>query len=146
MQDDIRFRLCPPFFKLRGMRVDSPTSNNSDSYKKDSAFFKANPRRRLILRSAFMNEFDIDLELTNWLRLPILHCLVTQLSTGVHLLTPVYRGKAFFGDVTTDTEIAMIVGEMALRGGIDTPEFEAFEVAYNAKLKLTIAPPPEAIN
>jgi hypothetical protein len=59
MQNDLRFRICPPFFSLRGMRVDSPTSNIKPHYEHDAKFFKSNLHRRVILRPAFLNEFDI---------------------------------------------------------------------------------------
>jgi hypothetical protein len=146
MRDDLRFRICPPFFSLRGMRVDSPTSNNHDAYERDTTFFKINPHRRSILRPAFIDEFDIDIELGQWIQLPTLHCIVNQLSTGVHLLTPVYRGKPFFREVTTDSEVAMIVAEMASRGGINRPEFEQFEQAHNARLKLDTTAVPKVSN
>jgi hypothetical protein len=119
------------------MRVDTPTSNNIQTYDYDAKSFKRNPRRKLIIRPAFFNEFDIEVDLSQWQQLPKLHCLVNQLSIGVHFLTPVYRGAAFFHEVTTDSEVIMIVAEMAKRGGIDVREWEQFERAYNLRLRLT---------
>jgi hypothetical protein len=136
MKTDLRFRLCPPFFALRGMRIDSPASNNKETYSSDVAFFRSNAQRRLMLRSAYFNEFDIEVgTVGDWLRLPQLHVLVNQLSVGSHLLTPLYRGKPFFGEVTTDSEVVMIVAEMAKRGGIDRHEFERFEQIHNEEMK-----------
>jgi hypothetical protein len=136
MRTDLRYRLCPPFFALRGMRVDSPASNNSETYQQDLAAFKAAPQRRLMLRTAYFNEFDIEVgSVGDWLKLPQLHVLVSQLSIGSHLLTPLYRGKPFFGAVTTDNEVVIIVAEMAKRGGIDRLEFEQFEQIHNEEMK-----------
>lgn len=136
MRTDLRFRLCPPFFSLRGMRIDSPASNNSEAYELDLAAFKAAPQRRLMLRPALFNEFDIEVgTVGEWLKLPQLHVLVNQLSIGSHLLTPLYRGKPFFSEVTTDNEVVIIVAEMAKRGGIDRHEFERFEQIHNEEMK-----------
>ncbi len=136
MRTDLRFRLCPPFFALRGMRIDSPASNNGEAYGHDLAFFKAAPQRRLMLRPAYFNEFDIEVgTIADWLKLPQLHVLVNQLAIGSHLLTPLYRGKPFFSGVTTDNEVVIIVAEMAKRGGIDRLEFEQFEQIHNEQTK-----------
>jgi hypothetical protein len=114
------FFLVPPFFKLSGLRIDTPARNHADTYSRDAAFFKTNKGRRLLLRTAGPREFDKCTEsLGEWLQLPQLHILVTQLSAGVHQVSPVYRGKAFFAEVDTDSEVAMIVAEMYVRGGID---------------------------
>jgi hypothetical protein len=138
MRTDLRFRLCPPFFGLRGMRIDTPASNNAETYEHDLALFRSAPQRRLMLRPAYFNEFDIEVgTIGQWMQLPQLHVLVTQLSIGSHLLTPLYRGKPFFGEVTTDSEVVMIVAEMAQRRGIDKNEFEQFEQAHNARIKAT---------
>jgi hypothetical protein len=137
MRAGIRYRLCPPFFALRGIRIDSPASNNSEAYQLDLAAFKAAPQRRLMLRPAYFNEFDIEVgSVGDWLKLPQLHVLVNQLSIGSHLLTPVYRGKPFFSGVTTDNEVVIIVAEMAKRGGIDRLEFEQFEQIHNEQMKV----------
>jgi hypothetical protein len=136
MRTDLRYRLCPPFFGLRGMRIDSPACNNSEAYSSDVKFFRSNTQRRLILRPAYFNEFDIEVgTIGDWLKLPQLHVLVNQLAIGSHLLTPLYRGKPFFGEVTTDSEVVMIVAEMAKRGGIDRHEFERFEQIHNEQMK-----------
>ena len=110
MRTDLRFRLCPPFFALRGMRIDSPASNHNEAYELDLASFKGAPQRRLMLRPALFNEFDIEIgTVGEWLKLPQLHVLVSQLAIGSHLLTPLYRGKPFFSGVTTDNEVVIIV-------------------------------------
>src|SRR5258708_7025846 len=127
MRTDLRYRLCPPFFALRGMRIDSPANNNAETYKHDLAFFKAAPQRRLMLRTAYFNEFDIEVgSVGDWLKLPHLHVLVSQLSIGSHLLTPLYRGKPFFGGVTTDNEVVIIVAEMPKRAGTTLHHFQRF--------------------
>jgi hypothetical protein len=136
MRTDLRYRLCPPFFALQGIRVDSPASNNNEAYKHDLAAFKVAPQRRLMLRPAFFGEFDIEVGCVgDWLKLPQLHVLVSQLSIGSHLLTPLYRGKPFFSGVSTDNEVVIIVAEMAKRGGIDRLEFEQFEQIHNVEVK-----------
>jgi hypothetical protein len=130
----IRFQLCPPFFRLQGMRVDAPTCNLSETYELDAAFFKTHRDRSTLLRPAHYNEFDIEIgSLGEWLQIPQLHVLVTKISVGTHLVTPVYRGKAFFREVTTDGEIAMIVADMCKLGGIDQDEFELYERTRNAQ-------------
>ena len=124
-------KVCPPLFKLSVIRIDSPNSNRGEAYGQDAAFFKANPKRRLYLRDAQYGEFDLELELGDWLSLPKLHVLVAQVSSGVHMITPVYRGKAFFKqDVETDAEVGLILDAMARREGFDIADWLKCENVY----------------
>ena len=147
MQDNLRFQLCPPFFKLQGLRFDTPTNNHFLTYGYDCKFFAAHKGRRLRLRDAIYNEFDVEFDsMADWLKVPKLHVLVTQHSVGVHMVTPVYRGKSFYPESSTDAEVNMILATMFARRGIDQPEFEAFEQAHNEANRLLRAASTEVLN
>ena len=122
------YQLCPPSFGLGILRIDSPTKHNREPYEQDKQFFALHKGRSLYLRGDYRNEFDIALETEEWLRLPRLQVLVTQVSIGVHLVTPVYRGKQFFYDnLGSDAEVALVLVEMQRRGGMNAAEWMAFE-------------------
>jgi hypothetical protein len=128
MIDDI-YKLCPPLFSMGVIRCYSSVSTRKDNYEDDAAFFKAHSERRLLIRPAQYGEFDLEMPVSDWLQMPTVHVLVTQVSPGVHFAVPVYRGKAFFdADVETDSEISLILAEMARREGIDTAEWMMFEL------------------
>ena len=130
-----RFQFSPPHFKFETIRVDCPTCNRAETYGRDLDFFKANKDRRLSLRIADRNEFDhVIMTVGEWLQLPQLHVLVTKMSTGVHLVTPVYRGKTFFAEVTTDAEVGLIVADMAKLEGIDLLELEQYELTHKEQI------------
>ena len=130
------FFLVPPFFELNGLRIDTPSDNLTQTYRRDVGFFKANPHRRLMLRTADNREFDKCTETVGqWLQLPHLHVLITQLTKGTHLVSPVYRGKSFFEEVTSDGEIATIVAAMYVRGGIDSVAKAQCDSMFNASAK-----------
>lgn len=129
------YQLTPPLFALGMLRIDSPSSHNREIYKQDKGFFQLHERRSLYIRAAYVGEFDLELNIGDWLRIPQLQVLVTQLATGIHQITPVYRGKSFFyGNDSTDLEILQIVMEMARRNGIDAQEFAAFEESHLRRL------------
>jgi hypothetical protein len=141
MPQAIDTRLCPPLFAVQALRVDSPTSNRADSYKCDAEFFKKQPERRFNIRPALFNEFDVVETMNEWLQLPPLHVLVTQVVTGVHFVTPTWRGRLFYAEVSTDSELAMILSEMNRRGGIDRAALDTFTRMFNFMLKA-----PESVN
>ena len=129
------YQLTPPLFALGMLRIDSPSSHNREIYKQDKGFFQLHERRSLYIRAAYVGEFDLELNIGDWLRIPQLQVLVTQLAIGIHQVTPIYRGKSFFyGNDSTDLEILQIVMEMARRNGIDAQEFAAFEESHLRRL------------
>lgn len=122
------YQLCPPLFSLGLLRIDSPSSHNKEIYAQDRQFFTLHKRRSLYIRGSYSEEFDFAMSVEDLLRVPHLHVLVTQIATGVHQITPLYRGKSFwYGNDTSDGEIIQIVIEMARRNGIDQAEFAAYE-------------------
>ena len=135
---DTLCQLTPPLFALGMLRIDSPSSNNREIYRQDKAFFQLHVRRNLYIRAAYMGEFDLEVNIGDWLRIPQLQVFVTQLATGIHQVSPVYRGKSlFYGNDSTDLEILQIVMEMARRNGIDPVEFAAFEASHIQRLKVS---------
>jgi hypothetical protein len=136
MWDLLRFKLCPPFFGLNGIRYDTPSDNHREFYSLDLADFKKDKHRHLMLRTACFKEFDSEVEtIGEWLRRPPLHVLAIQFSIGIHLLVPLYRGSRFWEPVSTDHEVEMILAEMAQRGGINVLEWEKYERERDARIK-----------
>ena len=119
------------------LRIDSPSSHNREIYAQDKAFFALHKNRNLYLRQNYNGEFDLEMNLQDSLRIPRLQILVTKLATGIHQVSPVYRGKSFFyGNDTSDIEILEIVMEMSRRGGIDVSEWQHFATAHNNGMKV----------
>jgi hypothetical protein len=146
MIDDI-YKLCPPLFTMGVLRCYSPTSKRREHYEEDTAFFKAHPKRRLMIRPAMFSEFDIELQLGDWLSVPHIHLLIVQVSIGVHLAVPVYRGRSFFeATVETDAEVGLILSEMARRNGFDEAEWVAFEKTHTQAVKAYQTMRPEVIH
>lgn len=135
---DSLYRFAPPLFSLGLLRVDSPTHSHHVAYEKDKAFFASHRGRNLHIRLEYKAEFDVELPPAEYLQLPILHILVTQLATGIHHVTPIYRGSAFWEVGTTDLELATVVSEMARRGGIDPLEWIKFESEWHSRNHATI--------
>jgi hypothetical protein len=130
------YQLCPPLFSLGHLRIDSPSSHNKVAYPKDREFYVLNKKRTHYIRGSYFDEFDLQLGMGERWCVPLLHVLVTKLATGIHQVTPVYRGKSFYdGNDTTDFEIIQIAIEMARRKGIDADEFAAFEQDNNERIK-----------
>ncbi|MDE1162303.1 MAG: hypothetical protein PW792_10215 [Acidobacteriaceae bacterium] len=128
MIDDV-YKLCPPLFSLNALRVDSPSKQNREAQRRDAEFFKANPRRRLHLREAIPDEFDLQLSIGEWLGVPVLHVLVIQVLAATHLAIPVYRGRRFWSEkLSSDEEIGQVLTEQSRREGIDVGEWMMFEL------------------
>jgi hypothetical protein len=135
---DTIYQLSPPLFALGLLRIDSPTCHLTDTYSHDKEFFQLHKRRNLYIRADYNGEFDQLMEIGEWLRVPRLQVLVTQLAAGIHQVVPVYRGKSFFyGNDTTDLEILQILIEMSRRNGIGVTEWIAFENQHNERMRLS---------
>jgi hypothetical protein len=133
---DTIYKLSPPLFALGLFRIDSPSSHLTDTYAQDKEFFQLHKRRNLYIRADYNGEFDLLMDIGEWLRVPRLQVLVTQLATGIHQVVPVYRGKSFFyGNDTTDLEILQILIEMSRRNGISAAEWMVFENKHNERMK-----------
>ena len=130
-------QLCPPLFSLGLLRIDSPSSHSKEAYANDRQFFALHKKdkRVLYLRAAYAGEFDMLMSLEDMLRTPRLHVLVAQLATGIHQITPVYRGTDFYYAHDSDSEVIQIVIEMARREGINKVEFEAFSRENNQRIR-----------
>jgi hypothetical protein len=81
-----------------------------------------------------------------FLQVPKLWCLITQVSLGVHSVMPVYRGRKFWSFMKDDAALGMVLCEMARREGIDVPEFRAFERRVVAKNKQLVSTGSETIH
>lgn len=138
------YQLSAPLFAMGVLRIDSPTKNNREAYEQDKEFFALHKGRSFYLRGDYRNEFDLGLDTGEWLSLPRLHVLVTQLSSGVHQVTPVYRGKQFFYDnLGSDAEVALVLVEMQRREGMNTAEWQAFEAKWIERQLTSNAPKDE---
>jgi hypothetical protein len=140
------YQLCPPLFSLGTLRIDSPTSNVREIYEQDKEYFNLHKGRNLYIRGDYRGEFDIEVDVVGWLQIPRLHVLVTQLTVGVHQITPVYRGKQFFYDeVATDSEVALILIEMSRRKGMNVEEWQVFEAVWLERQTIALTQAAEAI-
>jgi len=125
----------PPLFALGVLRIDSPAAHSQEVYAWDKEFFSLHKARKLYLRNGYVGEFDIEPDVSEWLRIPHLQVLVNQLAPGIHQVTPVYRGRSFFSNNDgTDLEVMQIVIEMGRRNGIDEIEWLAYEQNHHKRL------------
>lgn len=121
------YQLTPPLLAMNALRIESPLSNRTIDYERDCKFFADYPRRHALIRDSGMGEFDINMPVGEFLQVPTLWCLVTQISSGVHSVVPVYRGRKFWSFIKDDVVLGMVLCEMARREGMDAQEFMAFE-------------------
>ncbi len=130
------YELAPPLLAMKAARIDSAVMNHATAYKADTNFFISHPRCKTNIRPEYKEEFDLVMPVGEWLQIPRLWCLVTQIATGIHSVLPLYRGKQFWSALTDDAATALVMVEMARREGIDQEEFLAFEkrvIAQNTK-------------
>lgn len=104
----------------------SPEQHNEVVYGADGLFFATYPSRRLYLRPAFRNEFDVYTTEEAFQKCPMLWVLVTSLSPGYHEITPRWRGHAFWSGMETDQAVAEVVIKMSERGGLALSEWYGF--------------------
>lgn len=131
------YQLTPPLLAMNALRIESPLSNLTLDYERDCKFFADYPSRHALIRDAAIGEFDLDMPVGEFLQVPQLWCLVTRISSGVHSVVPIYRGKKFWQFIKDDAALGLVLCEMARRNGIDDQEFTAFEkriVAENTQL------------
>ena len=140
------YQLAPPLFAMNALRLESPLSNRSIDYERDCKFFADYPRRHSLIREAGMGEFDPDMPAGEFLQVPKLWCLVTQIASGVHSVVPVYRGRKFWSFMKDDAALGLVLCEMARREGMDAQEFIAFERNVVAKNNRMLASRSETIH
>jgi hypothetical protein len=140
------YQLTPPLLAMNALRIESPLSNRAIDYERDSKFFADYPRRHTLLREASIGEFDLDMPAGEFLQVPKLWCLVTQISSGVHAVVPVYRGRKFWSFMKDDAALGMVLCEMARREGMDAQEFMSFERRVIAKNNRMLASGSETIH
>src|ERR1035437_281265 len=131
------YELSPPLLAMNALRIESPLSNRTIDYERDCKFFADYPSRHALIRDAGIGEFDLDMPIGEFLQVPTLHCLVTRISSGVHSVVPIYRGRKFWQFIKDDATLGLVICEMARREGMDAQEFAAFErriVAENKQL------------
>ena len=119
---------CPTIGTLMIAHFSTPERHRNDIYGADGLFFATHPERRMYLRPAFRNEYDIDENETNNVERPMLWVLVSQLAPGFHMILPVWRGRNFWNgpESSTDEGIASILLQMCLRGGLNLSEWMSY--------------------
>jgi len=115
-------------------------------YERDAKFFSGSPDRRLNIRDAMPEEFDLEMPIGEWLQVPTLWVTVTLVSKGIHSVAPVYRGKQFWSAIKNDESVGLILADMARREGIDAAEFMAFERRIITRNKTTLLGENEIIH
>lgn len=114
---------CPTLGTPMVAHFSTPEQHNPAIYGADGLFFATHLDRRLYLRPAFRNEFDIFTTESDFQLRPILWVLVSQLWPGFHEITPRWRGKAFWHDLESDHAIATVLMKMSLRNGVHLSEW-----------------------
>lgn len=144
-------RIVPPVSLQNLVRVDNVvTADPHGKYKADCAWFRQNPKRRLLIRREYDGEFDPP-TVEQWhparnvvLSKPPLWVLVIQLSEGFHLVTVCYRGSAFFEievgsyksdprgipAASCDNDISALLAEMFMRQCVNIDEATAWLQRY----------------
>jgi len=117
---------CPTVGTLMLARFSTPTKHNTIVYGADGLFFSTYPSRRMYLRPAFPNEFDVFTTEEDFRERPMLWVLVTQSTPGYHEITPRWRGHAFWSGMGTDQAVAEVVMQMSERGGLNLSEWYGF--------------------
>jgi len=119
---------CPTIgtMMLVHFSTPEPEQHNPVVYGADGLFFATNMTRRLYLRPAFRNEFDIFTSESDFQERPVLWVLVSQLWPGFHEITPRWRGKAFWNDLESDQAVAKALLQMSLREGLHLSEWMGF--------------------
>ena len=119
---------CPtiPALMLAHLSRPDKAQHNPIVYGADGLFFSTYETRRMYLRPAFPNEFDIHTTEFDHQERPTLWVLVSLLCPGHHLLLPVWRGRAFWRAMETDQAVADVLHEMCLRGGLSISEWYSF--------------------
>lgn len=117
---------CPTIGTMMLAHFSTQENNNPIIYGADGLFFATNLTRRLYLRPAFRNEFDIFTSEADFQERPTLWVLVSQLWPGHHEITPRWRGKAFWHDLESDQAVAEALVQMSLRGGLHLAEWYGF--------------------
>lgn len=140
------YQLAPPLLAMNAHRIESPLSNRAIEYERDCKFFADYSHRQTLIREAAIGEFDLDMPPGEWLQVPKLWCLVKQVSSGIHSVVPVYRGRKFWSFIKDDAALGLVLVDMARREGIDAQEWQAFERRVVAKNKQALSSGSETIH
>jgi len=127
--DDEEYKhAAPTLGTLMLARFSAPDSerHNPVVYGADGLFFATHPTRRMYLREAFPNEFDIWTTMEDFEQRPKLWVLVTLLCEGFHEITPRWRGKPFWRSGETDEAVTETVIQASMRGGLSVAEWYGF--------------------
>ena len=126
------YELTIPLLAMSACRIESPLEHKA-FYKNDCAFFKANGERRVYLRESAISEFDLEMPTKEWLQVPILWCVVTQVVRGTHMVLPIWRGASFWpAQISDDSTVGLVLMQMQQRQGINLKEWLAFEQRVKA--------------
>jgi hypothetical protein len=118
---------APTIGTLALAHFSSPERHNELVYGTDSMFFATNQSRKMYLRHALRNEFDIYTNESDYQTRPMLWLLVQQTAPmGHHMILPVWRGKAFWNTLNSDEEVANVVERMCLRQGLSLGEWHSW--------------------
>lgn len=128
IDDEEYANACPTIGSLMVAHFSTPNSeqHNPIVYGADGLFFSTYPDRRMYLRPAFRNEYDIYTSESDYEERPTLWVLVSLLSPGHHMILPVWRGRAFWHGMETDQAVADAVLQMCLREGLSISEWYSF--------------------
>jgi hypothetical protein len=119
---------CPTLGTLMVAHFSTPdpAQHNPVIYGADGLFFATHMDRRMYLRPAFRNEFDVFTTESDFQLRPVLWVLVSQLWPGFHEITPRWRGKSFWRDLESDGAVATALMKMSLRNGVHLSEWIGF--------------------
>jgi hypothetical protein len=117
---------CPTIGTLMLARFSTPERHETIIYRADNQFFEANPSRRVYLRLAIRNEWDVYTTEDEFKARPSLWVSVHQTSQGHHEIIPRWRGRAEWSDLKSDEAVVEAIRQMSQRGGLNLSEWHSF--------------------
>ena len=128
LDDEEYSNACPTIGTLMVAHFSTPKpkQHNDAIYGADGLFFATHPARRLYLREAIRNEYDIYTGEEERKERPMLWAAVLLLAPGHHMILPAWRGKAFWRSIETDQDVADALLQMSLRGGLSIAEWYSY--------------------
>jgi hypothetical protein len=120
--------LPPALFATPMLRMDTCVMKHVRAFDADGKFFAENPQRRLYIRGAFDDEFNMPMDINDYMQIPQMQALVTKLHDGVHLVAFVYYGRALVNTpIATDADVAQVLAAMQRQiGGHGGEEWTRF--------------------
>jgi hypothetical protein len=119
----------PSLLAMKWVYVDTPNNTSQTQiYEHDKNEFASLRKRNAFIRPEHPHEFDWEIGLLERIKMPTLRVLVFQLTPGIHVRVPVFRGsEPMNSNVVCDAELGIVLETMAHKLGMNLRECEAYE-------------------